>query len=221
MGESLARRNQGTIALWPAQLVPHPPFPEIYCGTTDLMRESSSPLLPYQTACTPLDAVIRSKDPFQIPKAGLEIAPAAGLASINVNGSVGAVPAGEFLGESTLGGMLVYAIYQALLTGLRTEAMRRRGQINRATQIQLVAQTVWASVKEGAAVSAVLAVVLLVFPWMAFPLSVLGLVGTGKATIDLFDAFWDGLSDDQRQELRTLAFHAGVLLGRIHPPLPI
>ena len=163
----------------------------------------------------------RSKDPFQIPKAGLEIAPAAGLASINVNGSVGAVPAGEFLGESTLGGMVVYAIYQALLTGLRTEAMRRRGQINRATQIQLVAQTVWASVKEGAAVSAVLAVVLLVFPWMAFPLSILGLVGTGKATIDLFDACWDGLSDDQRQELGTLAFHAGVLLGRIHPPLPI
>lgn len=48
-------------------------------------------------------AVARSKDPFQIPKAGLEIAPAAGLASINVNGSVGAVPAGEFLGELTLG----------------------------------------------------------------------------------------------------------------------
>jgi len=44
----------------------------------------------------------RSKDPFQIPKAGLEIAPVAGLASINVNGSVGAVSAGEFLGEKTL-----------------------------------------------------------------------------------------------------------------------
>ncbi len=161
----------------------------------------------------------RSKDPFQIPKAGLEIAPVAGLASINLNGSVGAVSAGEFLGESTLGGMLVYAIYQALLTGLRTEAMRRRGQINRATHIQLVAQTVWVSVKEGAAVSALLAVVLLVFPWMAFPLSVLGLVGTGKATIDLFDAFWYGLSEAQRQELRTLACHAGIALGRIRPAL--
>jgi hypothetical protein len=161
----------------------------------------------------------RSKDPFQIPKAGLEIAPVAGLASINVNGSVGAVPAGEFLGESTLGGMVVYAIYQALLTGLRTEAMRRRSQISRATQIQLVAQTVWASVKEGAAVSAVLAVVLLVFPWMAFPLSILGFVGTGKATIDLFDGFWDGLSDAQRQELRTLAFDAGIALGRFKPAL--
>ena len=42
-------------------------------------------------------------------------------------------------GESTLGGMVVYAIYQALLTELRTEAMRRRGELHRATQIQLVA----------------------------------------------------------------------------------
>ena len=162
---------------------------------------------------------MRSKDPFQIPRTGFEVAPLAGLASINVNGSVGPVPATEFLGESTLGGMAVYAIYQALLTGLRTEAMRRRGELSRTTQIQLVAQTVWASVKEGAAVSSVLAVVLLVFPWMAFPLSLLGLVGTGKATMDLFDAFWDGLSADQRQELRTLAFDAGIALGRFRPAL--
>jgi hypothetical protein len=152
----------------------------------------------------------RSRDPFQIPKAGLEIAPVAGLASINVNGSIGPVPAPEFIGESTLGGMVVYAIYQALLTGLRTEAMRRRGEINRPVQIQLVAQTVWASAKAGAAVSAVLAVVLLVFPWMAFPLSVLGLVGTGKASIDLFNAFWDGLSEEQKHELKEYAFNAGL-----------
>jgi hypothetical protein len=43
----------------------------------------------------------RTQDPFQIPRAGLEIAPIAGLASINVNGSVGPVPATEFVGEST------------------------------------------------------------------------------------------------------------------------
>lgn len=53
-----------------------------------------------------------------------------------------------------------------------------------------------------------------VFPWIAFPLSVLGLVGTGKTSIDLFNAFWDGLSDTQRQELRILAFDAGIGLGR-------
>ena len=48
---------------------------------------------------------------------------------------------------------------------------------------------------------------------MTLPLSVLGLVGTGKASIDLFNAFWDGLSDAQRQELRNLSFDAGIALG--------
>ena len=54
---------------------------------------------------------------------------------------------------------------------------------------------------------------------MAFPLSVLGLVGTGKASIDLFNALWDGLSDAQRQELRTLAINAGIALRRFKPAL--
>ena len=154
----------------------------------------------------------RSRDPFQIPKAGLEVAPLAGLASINVNGSVGPVSGTEFVSESTLGGVLVYAIYQALLSALRTEAMRQRGVIDRPTQIRLVADTVWASVKEGAAVSAVLGVLLLVFPWMAFPLSILGVFGVGKASMDLVDAFWDGLTAEQRLNLKVVAYDAGVSL---------
>tara|TARA_B100000674_G_scaffold497713_1_gene532529 strand:+ start:18 stop:515 length:498 start_codon:yes stop_codon:yes gene_type:complete len=154
----------------------------------------------------------RSRDPYQIPKAGVEIAPLAGLASFNINGSVGPVSAREFVGESTLGGVLVYAIYQALLTGLRTEAMRKRGALDRKTQIRLVAESVWASAKEGAAVSAVLGVVLVVFPWMAFPLSVLGVFGAGKATMDLVDAFWDGLTEEQKHDLKVVAYDAGVSL---------
>ena len=163
---------------------------------------------------------MRSKDPFQIPKAGLEVAPLAGLASINVNGSVGPVSGTEFVSESTLGGVLVYAIYQALLTALRTEAMRQRGVIDRHTQVRLVADTVWASVKEGAAVSAVLGVLLLVFPWMVFPLSILGVFGAGKATMDLVDAFWDGLTEEQQSEIRSLAYEAGVNLSQIFQPRP-
>jgi hypothetical protein len=152
----------------------------------------------------------RSRDPFQIPRAGIEVAPLAGLASVNVNGSVGPVSATEFVSESTLGGVLVYAIYQSLLTALRTEAMRKRGVINRPTQLRLIADTVWESVREGAAVSAVLGVLLLVFPWMAFPLSILGLFGAGKASLDLFDAFWDGLTDQQQQDLKLVAYDAGI-----------
>jgi hypothetical protein len=157
----------------------------------------------------------RARDPFRIPEAGLEMAPLAGLASIDLNANGGSFSGGEFVTESTLGGVVVYAIYQALLTGLRTEALRKRGEIDRATQIQAIANTVWESVKQGAAVSAVLAVVLLVFPWLTLPLSLLGLVGMGKASLDLFHAFWDGLSDEQRAELQRAAHEADLNLGQL------
>jgi hypothetical protein len=162
----------------------------------------------------------RDRDPFRIPQAGLEVAPMAGLASIDVNLNGGSLNPGEFVAESTLGGVVVYAIYQALLTGLRTEALRKRGSITRVVQIQMIATTVWESVKQGAAVSLVLGVVLLVFPWLSLPLSLLGLVGMGKASLDLFHAFWDGLDEVHRAELLGAAAEAGVNLRRFidgHP----
>ena len=42
---------------------------------------------------------------------------------------------------------------------------------------------------------------LLVFPWLAAPFSLLGLVGIGKASLDPFYSSWDGLDDPQRTEL--------------------
>ena len=157
----------------------------------------------------------RERDPYRIPRAGWEIAPTAGLASIDLNGNHGALTGGEFIGESTVGGMLVFAIYQALLTGLRTEAMRKRGEIDRSTQVQAVLASVWETTKQGAAVSAVLSVVLLVFPWLGFPLSLIGMVGLGKASVDLVHAFWDGLSEEQRSDLDCAAFEAGMNLRNL------
>ena len=93
--------------------------------------------------------------------------------------------------------------------------MRQRGVIDRTTQIRLVADTVWASVKERAAVSAVLGVLLLVFLWMAFPLSILGVFGAGKATTDLVDTFWDGLTEEKQSEVRSFAYEAGVNLSQL------
>ena len=157
----------------------------------------------------------RERDPYRIPRAGWEIAPTAGLASIDLNGNHGALTGGEFIGESTVGGMLVFATYQALLTAFRTEAMRKRGEINRSTQVQAILASVWETTKQGAAVSAVLSVVLLVFPWLGFPLSMIGIVGLGKASIDLVHAFWDGLSEEQRLDLQRAAFDAGVSLNQL------
>jgi hypothetical protein len=61
----------------------------------------------------------------------------------------------------------------------------------------------------------VLSVVLLVFPWLAFPLSLVGLVGMGKASFDLVHAFWDGLDEEQRSALHRAAFEAGVNLSQL------
>ena len=67
----------------------------------------------------------RNQDPFQIPRAGWEAAPSAGLASIDINANGGAINGGEFVLESSLGGVVIYAGYQALLTALRTEPALR------------------------------------------------------------------------------------------------
>ena len=101
-----------------------------------------------------------------------------------------------------------------LLTALRTEALRQRGVIDRATQIRALGETVWSSTKQGAVVSLALGLVLLVFPWLSWPLAVLGFVGMGKASLDLFHAFWDGLDEVQRAELLAAANEAGVNLRR-------
>ena len=157
----------------------------------------------------------REIDPYRIPKARWEVAPAAGLAAIDLNGNGGAWSGREFISESTLGGVAVYAIYQALLTALRTEALRKHSAIDRPTQVQAIASSVWESAKHGAVVSLVLSVVLLVFPWLGVPLALVGFVGLGKASVDLLHAFWDGLDDAQRQELHRAAFDAGVNLNRL------
>ncbi|QEY32076.1 hypothetical protein EVJ50_07345 [Synechococcus sp. RSCCF101] len=157
----------------------------------------------------------RERDPFRIPRAGWEAAPAAGLAAIDLNANGGAFGSGEMVAESTLGGVAVYAGYQALLTALRTEAMRQRGEIDRATQLHTIAVTVWESAKQGALVSMVLAVVLLVCPWLTGPLTLMGLVGMGKASLDLFHAFWDGLDASQQEVLQQAAYDAGVNLRRL------
>jgi hypothetical protein len=69
--------------------------------------------------------------------------------------------------------------------------------------------------KEGTAVGLILSLVLLVCPWLSIPLTLMGAVGLGKASLDLFHAFWDGLSEGQKQQLHAAAYDAGVNLNRL------
>ncbi len=157
-------------------------------------------------------AMTREHDPFRIPRAGWEAAPLAGLASVDLNHNGGAVSGGEFFSESTVGGVVLYATYQALLSALRTEALRKRGEIDRITQVRLVLGTSLESAKTGVAVGAVLSVVLLVFPWLTTPMAVMGVLGSAKASLDLFHAFWDGLDAEQKLQVTIAAHEAGVSL---------
>lgn len=118
-----------------------------------------------------------------------------------------------FVARAALGGMVVYATYQTLLTSLRTEVLVRRGMLGRGGQIRLILASLGAAVRQGAAVSLVMGPVLLLAPWLAVPFSLLGIVGVGRASLDLFHAFWDGLSAAQRERLHEAAYEAGVQLG--------
>jgi hypothetical protein len=157
----------------------------------------------------------RDRDPFRIPRAGLEVAPLAGLVAIPLGSASTPLGTARLLSESTLGAVVVYATYQALLSGLRTEALVRSGDLNRRQQAQLVLGTSWEAMKDGAAIGLALSLVLLVLPALSVPLGLLSVAGLGKASLDLAHAFWDGLSSNQRRELHAAAYAAGVNLNRL------
>jgi len=157
----------------------------------------------------------RDRDPFRLPRAGLEMAPLAGLSSIRLPGAPTSLGSGRVLAEASLGGVVVFGVYQALLSGLRSEALVRRGLLDRRRQLQLVVVSALAAMQDGAAIGLALSLVLLVLPWLSLPLGVLSVVGIGRASLDLGHAFWDGLSPQQRRELHQAAYVAGVSLQRL------
>lgn len=84
----------------------------------------------------------RDRDPLRIPQAGFEMAALSGQASIDVTFNAGSLNADEFVTESTAGVVVIYGIYQALITGFHTVAQCKRGAISRALQNRLIVNTV-------------------------------------------------------------------------------
>ncbi len=148
----------------------------------------------------------------KLPRIKLEMASMAGLASIDLKINGGTLNNAEFIAKSTLGGVVVSTAYQALLTGLRSQAMVNKAQITKSMQIQLIFSSVSNSLKEGAAISLSLSCLLIVFPWLRLPLSILGLLGASKASIEVFNAFWGGLNEIQKAQLLNASREAGVNL---------
>ncbi len=157
----------------------------------------------------------RERNPFKIPKAGLEVAAIGTIRSIKSNLNNSNLSNRKVLARSTLSGIAIHSTYQALLAALRTEALFNRGSISRKMQLKMIIQSLYDSAKSGFAISALLGIILLVFPWLNFPISVLSVLGASTASFDLFNAFWDGLDKSQQANLLSASMEAGVNLRRV------
>lgn len=153
----------------------------------------------------------RAHHPRQMPRAGVELVPlAAGWAQ-----PFAAREPLARLAHTGITALIVYGSYQVMLSALRSETLRRRGLIDRREQLTLIRDSLVDSLPKGAACSAGLGLLLLLCPWLAAPLSLLGVVGLGQASLDLFHAVWDGLERNQQQDLLRAAHSAGVNLRRL------
>jgi hypothetical protein len=154
---------------------------------------------------------------FIIPQPGIEVIPVATLASIDLNGSGDAGGFLESTGEMAVGGVLVYAAYQSILTLLKSEAARKEGLITRAEQLKLVATTAFESGKNSAFTMIVCSAIVAFMPWLSMPLTILGVAGGSLMGIRIFQTFYDQLDENQQAELRTAAENAKVKLQGVFP----
>ena len=127
----------------------------------------------------------------------------------------------KFLRKATLTSIVVFGIYQSLLTGLETEALRKGGLISRSEQIKILTASVLKTISNGAGSTVLFGELLLCFPWLSFPFTILGMLGASKASIDVFNAFWAKLEKTQQEELLQTSLKAGLSLRKfIHGKYP-
>ncbi|MFN9646408.1 MAG: hypothetical protein ACK6BG_15110 [Cyanobacteriota bacterium] len=70
-------------------------------------------------------------------------------------------------------------------------------------------QTNLAGASSSLSVSLTLSFLLLLIPSLSLPLTVFGILGIGRISEKMFNAFWDGLNSGQKAELRRRAYAAG------------
>ena len=154
---------------------------------------------------------------YVIPQAGVEAVPIGTLMSVDINGSGADAGVLEMTAESTLGGVLVYSAYQAILTALKSEASRKAGEITRAQQVKLIATTALDAGKSSAFTMLVASAIVALCPWLTGPLTILGIVGGGVMATRIAQNFWGMLDADQQLELRKAADAAKVKIESIIP----
>lgn len=109
-----------------------------------------------------------------------------------------------------IGAGISFAIYKAVKELLHLEGARRRGDIKNSEIIERVSKIAWDAGKKGVVVGAVLVIAVMIFgSSILVPLSILSpFIGIQMAA-SLWQAFWQGLDETQKQELRSAADEIG------------
>ena len=97
---------------------------------------------------------------------------------------------------------------------LRTESQRKKGLITKSKQIQIITENLLLSIRRSVAPGLSLSILLLFFPALNTPFSILYLIGIGKASRDIFNTFWNGLTYIERKNLLDASMEAGISLRR-------
>ncbi len=118
-------------------------------------------------------------------------------------------------GRSAVEAVALYAIYEALITIVRSEILIKEGKINREGQVKVVRKSFTKAIRNGAGIIALLALSLAVMPWLRIPLTMINLIGATKASHDFFNIFWDSLSPLQKSEMLNTSRRAGISLRKL------
>ena len=109
-----------------------------------------------------------------------------------------------------LGASVSLAIYKALKEFLSLEGMRRRGEISNSEVIERVSKIAWKAGKKGIVVGAIFGIVIMIFGnSILIPLTIVSPFVSIQMTANLWQAFWKGLDDTQKKELKSMANQLG------------
>ena len=116
--------------------------------------------------------------------------------------------------ESAATGILAagasFAIYKALKEFLSLEGARRRGEINNGDVIERVSKVAWKAGKKGVVIGSILGLVVMIFGGsILLPLTIISPVVSVQMAANLWQAFWKGLDDVQKQDLKSMSDQLG------------
>lgn len=103
-----------------------------------------------------------------------------------------------------------FAIYKALKELLSLEGARRRGEINNGDVIERVSKVAWKAGNKGVVIGAILGVIIMIFgSSILMPLTIISPFISVQMAANLWQAFWKGLDDTQKEDLKQMADQIG------------